>query len=443
MRSVQRPRIHFAPEKGWMNDPNGPVYAGGEWHLFYQYNPFGSEWGNICWAYATSRDLVDWTRRGVRLAPMRESGEQWCFSGCTVPLADGFALLYTSVGFEENAARDSAVQRICACDRDFAQIRRIGTMRADVNPFPVTEWRDPFVFGHGGKKYLLLAGVAEGRGNILLYEAADERLVTWKYVSRLFSREGDILECPNAAVYGDTMLLYYSSVGENRVRYAVGRFDGRGLTVRGEGIADYGENCFYATNLARGKDGRDVLFAWQKESLLHGASPDGTYSGCLALPRTVTLLGDTPVYAFADAFGKLRGKELERTGNVIRSDAVSARLVFRTHGCGEAVLADTGAARIRLIFWKECLRVEREGTPCGDTRVITLPAREENRVEVIADGTLFEMLVNGSETVSFRFYAKERTRVLFSAADGFVTDLSGHELLPAQMTDEEEGERHV
>ena len=93
---MQRPTIHFAPEKNWMNDPNGTVYADGVYHLFYQYNPYGSDWGNICWAYATSSNLIDWERKGIRLAPDPAIGEKYCFSGCAVKQPDEFKVIYTS-----------------------------------------------------------------------------------------------------------------------------------------------------------------------------------------------------------------------------------------------------------------------------------------------------------------------------------------------------------
>ena len=64
-----RPLYHHTPRRGWMNDPNGMFYKDGTWHLFYQYNPYGSMWGNMHWAHSTSTDLVNWTDAGVALAP--------------------------------------------------------------------------------------------------------------------------------------------------------------------------------------------------------------------------------------------------------------------------------------------------------------------------------------------------------------------------------------
>jgi len=75
-----RPQFHFSSKRGWNNDPNGMVYYDGEYHLFYQHNPFGREWANMTWGHAISTDLVHWVEQGDKLHP-DELGEIWSGSG--------------------------------------------------------------------------------------------------------------------------------------------------------------------------------------------------------------------------------------------------------------------------------------------------------------------------------------------------------------------------
>ena len=82
--NLYRPIFHFMPEKNWMNDPNGVVFYKGEYHLFYQYNPNGDQWGTIHWGHAKSKDLVHWEHLPIALYPSNDKGELHCFSGCAV-----------------------------------------------------------------------------------------------------------------------------------------------------------------------------------------------------------------------------------------------------------------------------------------------------------------------------------------------------------------------
>ena len=101
MRDIVRPSLHFTPQKGWINDPNGLVFFKGQYHLFYQYNPYDTHWDSMHWGHVVSKDLLHWEYLPAALAPDEDYDKMGCFSGSAIELDDGRQLLmYTAVDHE-------------------------------------------------------------------------------------------------------------------------------------------------------------------------------------------------------------------------------------------------------------------------------------------------------------------------------------------------------
>jgi sucrose-6-phosphate hydrolase SacC (GH32 family) len=80
-----RPQFHFTACQGWLNDPNGMVYDGDNYHLFFQHNPLAPVWGNMTWGHATSPDMIRWEQQEHALRPYRIDGRQGTiYSGSAV-----------------------------------------------------------------------------------------------------------------------------------------------------------------------------------------------------------------------------------------------------------------------------------------------------------------------------------------------------------------------
>src|SRR3972149_6996682 len=88
-----RPGFHFLAPAQWINDPNGPIFYNGEYHLFYQHNPYDDRWDHMHWGHAKSKDLAHWEHLPIALWPSLEKGEGHCFSGCATVTADGTPVL--------------------------------------------------------------------------------------------------------------------------------------------------------------------------------------------------------------------------------------------------------------------------------------------------------------------------------------------------------------
>jgi beta-fructofuranosidase len=290
----QRPIYHFHPPANWNNDPNGTLFYRGWHHLFYQLNPYGSEWGHMHWGHARSRNLVDWEHLPIALGPSEDQGEQHVFSGAAMIAGDGRPrLFYTSIG-----QRDPEQWMALPEDDDLLVWRKYEhnpvLTTAIHGAHKVRDWRDPFLFREAGQTYMVCGGNtsgwrAGGTAQVQLYRALNDALTEWKHLGAVFedrNRETVNIECPNLFKLDQRWVLITSP--HKACEYFVGSLDlARGKFVpETRGPLDAGPA--YASNISVDDKGRTLLWLWAKTDTPAGKG----WNNVIMMPRILSLTSD-------------------------------------------------------------------------------------------------------------------------------------------------------
>lgn len=252
----RRPQFHFTSRRGWLNDPNGLVYLDGEWHLFYQHNPYGWNWGNMHWGHAVSRDLLHWQELPTAIYP-RQWGD-WAFSGSAVVderNTSGFktgkepllVAAYTSTGRGECIAISN--------DR--------GRTWKDIPTNPVVKHsgRDPKIIWHEPTKKWVMAVYDEQPNveqGISFYSSPD--LKQWTFTSRIpgFFECPDLFALPVDGKVEQQKWVLYGADG----KYLIGDFDGKEFHPNGPKQQVWHGNFYAAQTFSDAPDGRRVQIGW-------------------------------------------------------------------------------------------------------------------------------------------------------------------------------------
>jgi len=398
-----------------MNDPNGTIYRDGWYHLFYQHNPYGDDWGHIHWGHARSRDLARWEHLPIALWPSAEKREAHCFSGCAAIDGTGRPMIfYTSIP-DQGGPRQGPEQWAAVGDDDLVVWEKHAgnpILSNEVHGGPeVLEWRDPFVFREGDRTFMVLGGkLSEKDGGdavVLVYEAEGEELTRWRYGGVLFRHPDKGLrniECPNFTRVGDRYLLMFSPYGP--LEWYVGEFDADALSFRAEGSGKVdASGNYYATNVLYDEEGRCVLFGWVK-----GFEGGRGWNGCLSLPRILSVrsngrLGQQP----APQLEKLRGRSFEFQAirledqawalPEVRGDTLEILVEIEPHEArafGLKVRRSDDGERGVAIRWEDGIL---------DVAGVKAPLRLERdettlRLHVFLDKSVLEVFANGRECVT-------------------------------------------
>lgn len=294
-----RPSYHHTPEWGWMNDPNGMFYKDGVWHLCYQWNPYGSMWGNLSWGHSTSTDLVHWKHEGLALAP---DGLGLIFSGSCVVDKDNTA------GF----GKDAVVAFYTTAGESQTQSMAYSTdggktfKKYDGNPIimaDVPDFRDPHVFWYGPTSswIMILAAGQEMR----IYSSSD--LKGWKYESSFgegYGAHGGVWECPDLfelPVEGtdETKWVLLCNInpggpaGGSATQYFTGTFDGHTFTCDTKPEVtkwmDYGKDHYATVSFDNAPDGRRVVIGWMSNWQYANQVPTFQFRSANTIAREVYL----------------------------------------------------------------------------------------------------------------------------------------------------------
>lgn len=297
-----RPLYHYTPQANWLSDPNGLVHDGERWHMFYQYNPQGEDWGHMSWGHAVSRDLAHWDE----LAPaLLDDDRRMVFSGSAVMDRAGTAgfgreamvALYTAAATGEPQHQAQALA--WSSDR--------GTNWSDYPRNPVLDlgmddFRDPYVFRHEPSASWVMVVVKSNEQVAQIYRSED--LKQWVLASEITGEAapGRIWECPTLVELpvnggGQTRWLFkvdalHDAPGAGAL-YCTGGFDGHGFHRDGPWqVVDQGRD-FYAAiawNGPRDEAGRPAWIGWMGNHSYQHAFPKKGWRGMMSTPRRMGLL---------------------------------------------------------------------------------------------------------------------------------------------------------
>ena len=306
-REKFRPIYHHTPAYGWMNDANGLVYKDGEYHLYFQYNPYGSKWGNMHWGHSVSKDLVHWTHEQPAIA--RDTMGHIFSGSCVVDHnntagfgKDAIIAFYTS---HKNLPGNHQRQQQCiAYSLDNGRTYTKYEGNPVVTPFDGLEnFRDPKVFWYAPQnKWVMIVSADK---NMRFYESKD--LKKWSYMSEWgagYGPQPNQFECPDffeMAVDGNAQQKKWVMIvninpgfvyGGSGTMYFVGQFDGHKFTrdtaPNDVKWLDWGKD-HYATVTYSNTPGRIIAMPWMSNWQYANLTPTQQFRSQNALPRELKL----------------------------------------------------------------------------------------------------------------------------------------------------------
>ena len=347
----QRPKFHLSPYTGWTNDPNGFSYYKGEYHLFYQYNPYSTVWDSMHWGHAVSSDMLRWRYLPAALAPDTDYDAEGCFSGSAEVLPDGRQLIiYTGVRRESGDDREIQTQCIAVGDGENYEKYKNNPVLDEMDiPDGKSryDFRDPKIRREPDGSYKCVAGTCDKdrNGSILLFKSADG--FKWEFESILIENDGQhglMWECPDFfELDGKDVLITspqdmlpkgFEYHNGNGTLCLIGNYDKKTkkFTYDHDQSVDYGID-FYAPQTTLTPDGRRVMIGWMQnwDTCSLTDRKDMQWFGQMSLPRELSIVDgrliQRPIRELDDfRSNKVEYKNVEVNGS-LQLDGIYGRVI--------------------------------------------------------------------------------------------------------------------
>ena len=348
-----RPVYHHTPQDGWMNDPTGMFYdaSRGVWHLYYQWNPYGSQWENMTWGHSTSRDLIHWEAQPTAIEA------DWLgsiFSGSCVTNGDEVVAMYTSAGHHQTQS--------IAVSKDGGRTFTKYAGNPVLTTSDVADFRDPRPFWNEDIKAwnLILAAGQEMR----IYSSKD--LKDWKYESSFGKEYGNhsgVWECPdlfelrngeNEKMRKWVLICNINPggpFGGSATQYFVGQFDGHKFTCESKPEVtkwlDYGKDHYATVSFYNAPENRRVVLAWMSNWQYANQVPTKQFRSANSIPRDLGLFqhGEETYVSVVPS------KEMTAVrGAKVKNPTEACEIVVDTKSLTEIVLSNTKGEQVTMRY---------------------------------------------------------------------------------------------
>ncbi|MFH1718765.1 MAG: glycoside hydrolase family 32 protein [Planctomycetota bacterium] len=399
-REKLRPQLHFTSRRGWNNDSNGMVYYDGEYHLFYQHNPYGWKWGNMTWGHAVSKDMVRWTELGDAIHPDRLGT---IFSGSAVVDINNTAgfqtgnekvivCIYTSAGGRNPMSKGQPFTQSIAYSNDRGRTWKVyqgNPVLGHINGGN----RDPKVIRHEPTNQWVMALYLDDR-TMGFFTSKD--LKSWEFQSKLkcFHECPELFALPVDGNEDNQKWILYGGSGE----YLIGSFDGRQFKSETDPILFHYGNCFYASqtfsNIPK-EDGRRIQIAWGRVAMT--GMP---FNQMMLFPVTLTLRGtEEGPRMFAEPvreIEKLHKRKWQWKNKVLKpGDNLLSDLSGELfHIRAELKVNDVQEAGFVVRDIPVVYDVQKQELSCQKKTALLKPVNDKIRLELLVDRTSIEIFGN-------------------------------------------------